>query len=124
MNTSAAPHLSKTDGTARDPITTEAPAIDAVEYFDLKQSMNNGGGPACLRLRVVLTQAQIDGLGARVILDDNLFELLQQWVQKHYRDRLAVEDLADPQLLMECREALDELTRIVAVGNLYDFQRG
>lgn len=100
------------------------PAIDAVEYFDLKQSMNNGGGPACLRLRVVLSQSQIDGLGAKVMLDDPLYNQLQQWVEKHYRDRLAPEDLADPQLLVECRQALDELTSIVGVGSLYDFQRG
>ncbi len=99
------------------------PAIDSVLYFDLKQSMNNGGGPACLRLRVVLSQEQIDNLGAKVMLDDSLFETLQQWIEKHYRDRLAPEDLTDPQLLVECREALDELTDIVVAGSLYDFQR-
>ncbi|MGK0442352.1 MAG: succinylarginine dihydrolase [Pseudohongiellaceae bacterium] len=104
-------------------LDSEHAAIDSVIYFDLKQSMNNGGGPACLRLRVVLAQNQIDELGARVMLDDNLYEELQQWIKKHYRDRLAPADLVDPQLLVECREALDELTVIVEVGSLYDFQR-
>jgi len=31
--------------------------------------------------------------------------------------------MADPQLLIECREALDELTRILALGSVYPFQR-
>jgi succinylarginine dihydrolase len=30
--------------------------------------------------------------------------------------------MADPQLLLECREALDELTQILALGSVYPFQ--
>jgi succinylarginine dihydrolase len=32
-------------------------------------------------------------------------------------------DLADPALLDESRHALDELTQILGLGSLYDFQR-
>jgi succinylarginine dihydrolase len=32
--------------------------IDQIEYVNLRQSMQNGGGPACLRLRIVLTEAE------------------------------------------------------------------
>ena len=35
------------------------------------------------------------------------------WIARHYRDELHFEDLADPQLLIESRSALDELTRIL-----------
>jgi succinylarginine dihydrolase len=31
-------------------------------------------------------------------------------------------DLADPQLLNECRTALDELTQILKLGAVYPFQ--
>ena len=39
-----------------------------------------------------------------------------------YRDRMAETDLADPQLLLECRTALDELTQILKLGAVYPFQ--
>ena len=51
-----------------------------------------------------------------------LYETLTQWVSKHYRDALRENDLADPQLLIECRTALDELTRILKLGSVYPFQ--
>ncbi len=40
-----------------------------------------------------------------------LYDTLVAWVDRHYRDRLSETDLADPQLLLECRTALDELTQ-------------
>ena len=51
-----------------------------------------------------------------------LYETLTQWVGKHYRDSLSETDLADPQLLLECRTALDELTQILKLGSVYPFQ--
>jgi succinylarginine dihydrolase len=90
---------------------------------DLRQSMANGGGPACLRLRVVLNAAEREALGARVLLDDALFSELESWVIRHYRDSLVPADLADPHLLEESRRALDELTNILQTGPIYDFQK-
>ncbi|WP_108126408.1 N-succinylarginine dihydrolase [Saccharospirillum mangrovi] len=104
-------------------IADDANPIDAVEVFDLKQSMQNGGGPACLRLRVALTEAEYNAMNSGVILTDALFHDLNAWVDRHYRDRLTQADLADPQLLIESRTALDELTQLTKLGNLYPFQR-
>ncbi|HEY9100733.1 N-succinylarginine dihydrolase [Chitinimonas sp.] len=98
--------------------------IDEVRVFDLKQSMQNGGGPACLRLRVVLNEAELAAINPAVMMNDSLFETLNQWVDKHYRDQLSAADLADPQLLNECRSALDELTQILRLGSVYPFQLG
>jgi succinylarginine dihydrolase len=97
--------------------------ISEVLVFDLRESMKNGGGPACLRLRVVLTEAEREAVKPGVWIDDALFERLDAWIGKHYRDRLAPEDLADPALIVESRTALDELTQILGLGSLYDFQR-
>ncbi len=97
--------------------------IDAVRVFDLRQSMRNGGGPACLRLRVVLTEAERAAVNPKIWLDDALYARLVAWAGKHYRDRLVFADLADPQLLDESRHALDELTQILGLGSLYEFQR-
>jgi succinylarginine dihydrolase len=46
------------------------------------------------------------------------------WVDAHYRDRLAPSDLKDPKLARESMSALDELTQILRIGSVYDFQRG
>ncbi|WP_095498350.1 N-succinylarginine dihydrolase [Paraferrimonas haliotis] len=97
--------------------------INKVHFFDVKQSMQNGGGPACLRLRVALTQAELNAVNPHTIMNDALFEKLNAWVDKHYRDRLSDNDLADPQLLIESRTALDELTQIMQLGSVYPFQR-
>jgi succinylarginine dihydrolase len=84
--------------------------------------MRNGGGPACLRLRVALTAEERSSIRARVWLDAALHAELVSWVTRHYRDRLAPGDLADPALLDECRRALDELGQLLRLGSVYPFQ--
>ena len=96
--------------------------ITAVEVFGVKQSMRNGGGPACLRLRVALNDDELHAINRGVILTDALYERLTSWVEAHYRDQLSQQDLADPMLLEEVRKALDELTGILGLGSIYDFQ--
>jgi succinylarginine dihydrolase len=96
--------------------------ITSVEVFDVKQSMRNGGGPACLRLRVVLNDEELHAINRGVILTDALYDRLVAWVNAHYRTELDQQDLADPMLLEEVRKALDELTGILGLGSIYDFQ--
>jgi succinylarginine dihydrolase len=96
--------------------------IDAVEVIDLRQSMRNGGGPACLRLRVVLESEALEACHQGVLFSDQLYAQLIDWVERHYRDRLVPSELADPALLDESRAALDELTRILQLDSLYPFQ--
>ncbi|MBQ4851766.1 N-succinylarginine dihydrolase [Pseudoalteromonas sp. MMG012] len=97
--------------------------INTVKFFDLRQSMQNGGGPACLRLRVALTQNELGKVNQDTLMSDEKFVLLNAWVEKHYRDQLTDSDLADPQLLTETYTALDELTQILSLGSVYEFQR-
>ncbi|MDR6625181.1 N-succinylarginine dihydrolase [Caulobacter segnis] len=98
--------------------------IGRVEYVDVRQSMRNGGGPACLRLRVVLTHEELDAANQAQRLTPGLHATLADWVERRYRDSLAPNDLADPLLLTESREALDELTQILDLGGgFYPFQR-
>lgn len=93
-----------------------------VSFIDLKQSMCNGGGPACLRLRVVLTKDERAAVAPGVWLDRDLYLRLRAWIEHFYRDRLSEADLADPQLLIESRTALDELTALLGLGSIYPFQ--
>lgn len=103
-------------------VVAEDNPVAAVHYRDVRQSMNNGGGPACLRLRIVLTDEEAGALGANVLFTPALHATLVAWVERHYRDRLTAADLADPALLDESMTALDELTRILRLGNVYSFQ--
>ncbi|UXY09138.1 N-succinylarginine dihydrolase [Kosakonia sp. ML.JS2a] len=97
--------------------------VSELQVFDLRESMANGGGPACLRLRVVLTDAEQQAVNSAVMMNDSLFTTLNNWVDRYYRDRLTQADLADPQLLREGREALDRLTQLLHLGSVYPFQR-
>lgn len=97
-------------------------AIKDVVVFDLKQSMKNGGGPACLRLRVALTEDELAAVHPGVIMTDSLYETLVDWVDRHYRDQLAQSDLADPRLIDESKQALDELTQLLGLPAIYSFQ--
>ncbi|WP_410750645.1 N-succinylarginine dihydrolase [Citrobacter sp. U14242] len=97
--------------------------IDDLRVFDLRESMSNGGGPACLRLRVVLTPQEQQAVNPAVLMNDALFNTLNNWVDRYYRDRLTAADLADPQLLREGREALDTLTQLLNLGSVYPFQQ-
>ncbi|NRD73530.1 N-succinylarginine dihydrolase [Shewanella sp. VB17] len=97
--------------------------IKQVNYFDVKQSMQNGGGPACLRLRVAMNDSELAAVNQHTLMNDGLFTRLNIWIDKHYRDRLSVDDLADPQMLIQSRCALDELTQIMKLGSIYQFQK-
>ena len=97
--------------------------IRSVHYLDVRQSMRNGGGPACLRLRVVLTENELSLTHPGVLLTAVLYDQLIAWVNRHYREALRPEDLADPHLADEARTAIDELSRILNLGSIYAFQR-
>jgi succinylarginine dihydrolase len=100
-------------------VAGDGPVNELIE-FDLRQSMRNGGGPACLRLRVALTDAEAAAMHQGVIMTEALYARLVQWVETHYRDRLEPNDLADPQLAIECALALEDLMRILDLPGLYD----
>ncbi len=96
--------------------------IATATSFDLRQSMRNGGGPACLRLRVPLSAAEREAMSGRVLVDHGLLDELEGWVHAHYRDELRPDDLRDPALTIETFTALDQLTAILELGSIYPFQ--
>lgn len=104
-------------------VADESCPITAVKVFDLRQSMHNGGGPACLRLRVVLSGPERAAVNPQSWVTPEKADALEAWVRAHYRDRLVFADLADPALLDESRTALDRLTQLLGLGSIYDFQR-
>jgi len=98
--------------------------IAEVVHVNLRESMHNGGGPACLRLRVAMSIPQYQSVLRECLYDLEAHDTLTAWVERNYRDELSADDLADPALLDETRRALDELTGILALGSdFYEFQR-
>ncbi len=93
--------------------------VDKVHYLDVRESMRNGGGPACLRLRVVLDAVQAEAIHPGVVLSDHKFDLLHAWITRHYRDHLIPEAFRDPQFIRELDTAYAELETIMEMPGLY-----
>ena len=107
---------------ALDRITDGTTPIDTALLMDVRESMRNGGGPACLRLRVPLSRTE-NGLlhpGFRWTPERDAW--LRAWIERWYPESLTPRDLADPSLLRATRDALDALTAWIGAGPLYDFQ--
>ncbi len=97
--------------------------IAGVHYLDLRESMHNGGGPACLRLRVPLTDAERATVPEGLRINEDTLQLLEAWVQRWYPETLTADDLADPALMHTSREALADLCTQAHLGPLYPFQQ-
>ncbi|MBC7522490.1 MAG: N-succinylarginine dihydrolase [Sandarakinorhabdus sp.] len=69
--------------------------VRAVHYVQVRESMRNGGGPACLRLRVVADPATID---PRFLLDAAKADRLEALVSAHWPEAIGPEDLGNPDL--------------------------
>jgi succinylarginine dihydrolase len=86
--------------------------------FNLRQSMRNGGGPACLRLRVQMTEEEQRAISGRLFIDRSLFSDLSDWVNRNYRDCLSIADLASEDFYRECAQAFFELSEILEIPEL------
>jgi succinylarginine dihydrolase len=119
-----APEESRNTPTARallERVLGEPNAVRAVHYVDVNGSMKNGGGPACLRLRVPLTEQEVNAIPARVLLDDTLYDAVRAWILRHYRDRVTPQDLGDPDFFAQNQRALSELSTLLNVPiDLYE----
>lgn len=106
-----------------DRVVAEVTAFDVeLLLIDVRESMQNGGGPACLRLRVPLTDAELAAMNQGVRFDERLDAALVDWVTRHHREWLEPSDLGDPMLHREIMTALDELSSVLSLGSVYEFQ--
>ena len=87
-------------------------SLDQLLVADLRESMRNGGGPACLRLRVPLSPAALAAVDARrFLLDEARIEALSRLVEQAWPKSIAPSDLADPALWRSARAAHAALER-------------
>lgn len=89
--------------------------IQRVVWMDVRESMQNGGGPACLRLRVPLTESELEAVHPGVVLTETSADRLQRWIERWYPESLHPSDLPDPALLRRVRDAHDALREITAI---------
>lgn len=74
-------------------INSKANPISELVYQDLRQSMKNGGGPACLRLRIPLTRDEQASLSPRIFFDRDSEDFLTNWIEEFYPEELQLADL-------------------------------
>ncbi|EGG95308.1 Succinylarginine dihydrolase [gamma proteobacterium IMCC1989] len=101
---------------------TNNPINDRV-FLNLKQSMKNGGGPACLRLRVLLNQSQIDALGGDVMMTESKLDELERIVKAYYREKITPDDLFDAEFIKDSYCALREIAKCLSMREIYDFSK-
>jgi succinylarginine dihydrolase len=89
--------------------------IRRVEVVDVRQSMANGGGPACLRLRVVADPATVD---PRFLADEARLDRIGAVIEKYWPAEIANADLLDPALIGDIEAARAELLGSLDLGQL------
>ncbi len=85
--------------------------IRAVHILDVRESMRNGGGPACLRLRVAVDESAVPAIDQRFVLDDVKWEALASLVEAHWPEAIAPSDLGNPEMWQAAWEARAALMR-------------
>ncbi|MFT3977785.1 MAG: N-succinylarginine dihydrolase [Sphingomonas bacterium] len=89
--------------------------IRAVEVVDVRESMANGGGPACLRLRVVADPATID---PRFMADAAKLDRIAAVVETHWPEAIAVEAIGEPALVARIENARAALLEALELSEL------
>jgi succinylarginine dihydrolase len=89
--------------------------IRRVELVDVRQSMANGGGPACLRLRVVADAATID---PRFLVDDAKLDMIADVVRQHWPGQIHSSELQKPALIADVERARAALLELLELAEL------
>jgi len=90
-------------------------AIRRVEVVDVRQSMANGGGPACLRLRVVADPGTVD---PRFLVDDAKLDRVAAVVERAWPAEIDARELREPKLWAEIEAARTALLAALELDNL------
>ncbi|VXC60185.1 N-succinylarginine dihydrolase [Sphingomonas sp. 8AM] len=89
--------------------------IRRIEVVDVRESMANGGGPACLRLRVVCDPATVD---PRFLVDEQRLDRIAAVIERHWPEAIAPDDLGDGALLERIAAARASLVEELGLPEL------
>ncbi|MEA1073179.1 N-succinylarginine dihydrolase [Sphingomonas sp. LY160] len=90
-------------------------AIRRVEFVDVRQSMANGGGPACLRLRVACDPSTVD---PRFLVDPASLDRLSKLIDRLWPAEIAIADIQSPTLVREIERARNGLLELLTLDEL------
>ena len=90
-------------------------AIRRVEVVDVRQSMANGGGPACLRLRVVADPATVD---PRFLVDEATLDRIANIIKRTWPAEIDARELGEPALWTQVETARAALLDVLELDNL------
>jgi succinylarginine dihydrolase len=90
--------------------------IRRLEVVDVRQSMANGGGPACLRLRVVANPATVD---PRFLVDEAKLDSIAAVIEQHWPEDIPQDAIGDPALIARIESARAALLNLLGVGLTY-----
>ncbi|MFD1788883.1 N-succinylarginine dihydrolase [Sphingomonas floccifaciens] len=91
--------------------------IRRVEVVDVRESMANGGGPACLRLRVVADPATVD---PRFLVDEAKLDRIAAVVRRLWPEAIAYDAIGDARLIREIEDARRALFETLETVGLLD----
>jgi len=91
--------------------------IRRLEIVDVRQSMANGGGPACLRLRVVCDPKTVD---SRFLVDSPRLDRIQGVIETHWPESISFDSIADPGLTAQVEHARRALLEALEIVELID----
>lgn len=91
--------------------------IRRVEVVDVRESMANGGGPACLRLRVVADPATVD---PRFLVDHARLDMIAAIVEQWWPDTIDPASIGDPALIARIEQARRALLERLDLVGLID----
>ena len=89
--------------------------IRRVEVVDVRQSMANGGGPACLRLRVVADPATVD---PRFMVDEAKLDRIAEVIGATWPEQIHHDDLQQPALIARIEARAAALARRLDLAEL------
>jgi succinylarginine dihydrolase len=90
-------------------------AIRRVNFVDVRQSMANGGGPACLRLRVQCDPADVD---PRFLVDDGKLDRLAEVIARNWPEQFASEEVQSPAMVADIERARFALLEMLELSEL------
>ncbi len=88
-----------------------------MHFVDLGQSMDGGGGPACLRLRIPLREDEIDQLPSQRLWSEPLDAELRRVINETYPTRVTIDDLARSEFMEQAIHARDRVAAILQVAD-------
>ena len=91
-------------------------AIRRVNFVDVRQSMANGGGPACLRLRVACDPADVD---PRFLVDEGKLDRLGEVIARTWPEQVSADDIQSPSLIADVETARSALLEALDLSELH-----